>query len=391
MKPPEYYRGREQTYLKHFLLERYLGRVAYNIFSFKNDFVYVDGFSGPWKSEDEHYEDTSFVIALNELRKIRDGFRVRGRHVGIRCLFIEKDPFAFRQLVQAVNSVEDFNVKVLEGPFESLIPLILQFIGDSFSLVFIDPTGWTGFGLKEISPILRHRPGEVLLNFMFDPVNRFLEHPRPDIAATYDPLFGGGNWHVEVEALVNSGLTREEAVLTVYRERFRSAGDFTHVTSTRILKPLADRSYFHLVYGTRHWKGLVEFRAVEKKAVDLQERVHNAAKYAHRVRRTHQLELFGPGHLPGVPRSFEAERANQIEAALGTLRELITDSPGIKYEKILDHLLEHPLVWESDIKHWLNEMCSSGEIQIKGLPGRTRTPKPGCVIAWADVAERKPQ
>ena len=31
MKPVEYYRGREQTYLKHFFLERYLERVAYVI------------------------------------------------------------------------------------------------------------------------------------------------------------------------------------------------------------------------------------------------------------------------------------------------------------------------------------------------------------------------
>jgi len=47
----------------------------------------------------------------------------------------------------------------------------------------------------------------------------------------------------------------------------RAAGGFTHVTSTRILMPAADRTYFHLVYGTRHVKGLVEFRKVEEKVV----------------------------------------------------------------------------------------------------------------------------
>ncbi len=68
MKSPESYRGREQTYIKHFFLEKYLERVAWNIFSFRDEFVYVDGFSGPWKSEDETFEDTSFVIALKQLR-----------------------------------------------------------------------------------------------------------------------------------------------------------------------------------------------------------------------------------------------------------------------------------------------------------------------------------
>ncbi len=98
MKPPEYYRGREQTYLKHFFLERYLERVAYNILSFKTNFVYVDGFSGPWKSEDEAFEDTSFVIALNELRIIRDGLEQLDRQVNMRCLFVEKNPEVFAQL-----------------------------------------------------------------------------------------------------------------------------------------------------------------------------------------------------------------------------------------------------------------------------------------------------
>jgi len=48
MKSIEYYRSeREQTYLKHFFLERYLERAGFNICSFKDDFVYVDGFFWP--------------------------------------------------------------------------------------------------------------------------------------------------------------------------------------------------------------------------------------------------------------------------------------------------------------------------------------------------------
>ena len=54
MKEHGYYKGREQTYLKHFFLEKYLDRVAHKILSFQNDFVYVDGFSGPWKSNKTH-------------------------------------------------------------------------------------------------------------------------------------------------------------------------------------------------------------------------------------------------------------------------------------------------------------------------------------------------
>lgn len=96
MKPPEFYRGREQTYIKHFFLEKYLERVAWNISSFRDDFVYVDGFSGPWKSEDEAFEDTSFVIALKQLRRVREDVGRRKRHdIQMRCLFNDNNPDAF--------------------------------------------------------------------------------------------------------------------------------------------------------------------------------------------------------------------------------------------------------------------------------------------------------
>ena len=59
MNSPEYYKGKEQTYLKHFFLERYLETVAFHIGYTYREFVYVDCFSGPWKAADEQLADTS--------------------------------------------------------------------------------------------------------------------------------------------------------------------------------------------------------------------------------------------------------------------------------------------------------------------------------------------
>jgi hypothetical protein len=137
VKPPEYYRGREQTYLKHFFLERYLERVTYNIGSFQNEFVYVDGFSGPWKSGDEPLDDTSFMIAIKKLRQVREGLGKIGRTPKIRCLFVEKDPESYRALEAAVRHVTDIQVQPLNGEFEQSIPEVLKFVAKAFSLVFI--------------------------------------------------------------------------------------------------------------------------------------------------------------------------------------------------------------------------------------------------------------
>ena len=167
MKNAEYYAGREQTYIKHFFLERYLERVAYNIGSFADRFVYVDGFSGPWRSVDEAAEDTSFMIAITKLREVVDGLSKINIHPAIKCVFIEKDPSAYDALCRAVREVQDFPISTINGEFEELIPNILEEIGRDFSLTFIDPTGWTGFGLNKIEKLLRHKPGEVIVNVMF--------------------------------------------------------------------------------------------------------------------------------------------------------------------------------------------------------------------------------
>lgn len=365
MKSIDYYnRGREQTYLKHFFLERYLERVGFNICSFKDDFVYVDGFSGPWKSRDEQSEDTSFMIAIQELRKVREGIAKQGRRPPkIRCVFVEKDPKAFRELQHAVQGITDIEITAIPGEFEQVIPEVLKSIGQSFSLVFIDPTGWTGFGLQRITPILQHVPGEVIVNFMFDYINR-------SFGVSFDDLFGGAGWDVSMT---------EDETIQLYSERMKVAGRFDHVTSTRTLNPTSDRTYFYLVYGTRHWKGLLEFRKVEKRFAEEQERVRLTAKQRKRIDKTGQTEMFSDVPLSTTPRSLEQERRDKKEQALLRLKELVRRNDRIQYEKVLGSLLEIPLVWQSDV----NEMIMSlrgKELEVEGLKPPERTPKRGHVI-----------
>jgi three-Cys-motif partner protein len=371
MKSIEQYRDREQTYLKHFFLERYLERVGFNICSFKDDFVYVDGFSGPWKSRDEQFEDTSFMIAIRELRKVREGIARQGhRPPTIRCVFVEKDPKAFRELQQAISGVTDLEITAIPGEFEQVIPNILNAIRHSFSLVFIDPTGWTGFGLERIAPILQHAPGEVIVNFMFDFINR-------RFGVTFDDLFGGPGWDVSMS---------EDETIQLYSERMKTAGLFNHVTSTRILKPTSDRTYFYLIYGTRHWKGLLEFREVEKKFVEEQERVRLTTKQLKRIDKSGQTEMFSGAPGPISIQSFHQEREKNKEKALLWLRQWLRRNERGQYQDLLGSLLELPLVWRSDVNEMIMDLRGR-DLEVEGLQLRERTPKPHHVIVRKDHAD----
>src|SRR2546427_10233703 len=103
MKAPEYYKGKEQTYLKHFFLEKYLETVAFHIGYAQSEFVYVDCFSGPWRHEDEDLADTSIRISLDKLNYVRNVLAPHQKHPTIRAIFIENDPTAFDALQQALG------------------------------------------------------------------------------------------------------------------------------------------------------------------------------------------------------------------------------------------------------------------------------------------------
>ena len=62
------YEGREQTLVKHVVLEKYLLRFAMVVVTWADTINYVDGFSGPWNIKSEDFADSSFAIALRARR-----------------------------------------------------------------------------------------------------------------------------------------------------------------------------------------------------------------------------------------------------------------------------------------------------------------------------------
>jgi three-Cys-motif partner protein len=372
MRTPEFYKGKEQTYLKHFFLEKYLETVALHIgFSFPK-FVYVDGFSGPWRAAGEDIADTSFWIALKRLNYVREVLAAKKKSPNIKAVFVERLPSTFTSLQSAIQECKGhIDVVSFPGTFEDNIPKILDSVKQAFSFFFIDPTGWTGFGMEAIKPILRHTPGEVMINFMYDYINRFLNSRDPKIEAQLDALFGTKSWRA-----LRDTEDREYAIVDFYREQIRAAGGFQFVTSTRILKPTHDRAYYHLIYATRNPKGITEFRAVEKKAVAEQEQIRWTAKRQVREDRSGQAELdLKP--IESLESDLNRERSKLMKRAEDRILNLLRLGPH-GYDNICPRILELPLVWESDFKSILLSMRDNKKIHIDGMGPLGRVPKTGC-------------
>src|SRR5438034_11050293 len=86
------YTGREQAYVKHYLLEKYLTPLAYKVGSKWGSFVYIEGFSGPWQTTQPDYADSSFGVAVNTLRQVRKGLRETwDRELPMHIILVEQD------------------------------------------------------------------------------------------------------------------------------------------------------------------------------------------------------------------------------------------------------------------------------------------------------------
>ena len=373
MKPVEYYKDREQTYLKHLFLERYLETVAYHIGYSHREFVYVDCFSGPWRTADEELGDTSIRIALDRLNTVRNRLAELKRYSTIRAIFVEKSPPAFASLQHALKEHRgDIKTVAFPGSFEENIPGILDQIGSTFAFFFVDPTGWSGFAMENLRPILKHSSGEVMINFMYDFINRFLGFQNASNEGSLDRCFGTPTWRPIREAP-----DRESAIVNLYMEQVRSTGGFPYVTSSRILKPLHARAYFHLIYATRNPKGMEEFRKVERKVVTEQDNIRGAAQREHREQRSGQPEFdFALDHPSNA---FQVERTQQLRMAKATIIELLRRGP-MQYEILQPLILQLRLVWKSDVNKILADMRKAELMWIDGLGPRERVPKSGCTL-----------
>ena len=204
----------------------------------------------------------------------------------------EEDPEAYANLRDAVAPFHkaggDFEVRTYQGKFEDSIAMIQGFIGRSFPLIFIDPTGWTGYPFEKIKPLFQRNKCEVLINFMYDFVNRFASADDENILASLDPILGGPGWRERLDYRLPRGL----AVEKLFRDTLRSAGKFDFVVSTKIDKSTVERPHFFIAYGTKSSKGLKAFRDVEYDALREHAKNRASAKEQQREEKLGMTDLF---------------------------------------------------------------------------------------------------
>lgn len=188
------YDGREQSRAKHDILRRYLEPFSNKILSAWKSIDFIDGFSGPWKNSDtKKLSDTSIGISL---RTLSDVAEARGHSAGspqIRCIFNEKDPKAYARLKEYTERARKefplIEIMTFEGEFSKNADVIRKAANNQFQLLFVDPTGYTGFPPSALK-LFGNRSSEIIVNFMRSFMERFVSGDHLDKEAALVGLVG---------------------------------------------------------------------------------------------------------------------------------------------------------------------------------------------------------
>ena len=231
-----------------------------------------------------------------------------------------------------------------------------------------------------IAPLLRMEPGEVLINLMTKDVRRFIESPEEETQASFEKLFGRSGVKARVAGL--QGLERDDAVVEEYGASVRTFGMFKYVCSAIVLHPERDRTHFHLVYGTRHRRGVDVFKEAEKKAMGIQETARAAAQERRRQQTTGMASLFGDTVHDSV--YYNRLRQHYIDRSSRLVRDLLEQMKRVPYDEIWDAAMAQPMTWESDLKDWLRRWHEEGLITHEGWAPRQKVPHldEGNVVVW---------
>jgi uncharacterized protein (DUF885 family) len=127
-----------------------------------------------------------------------------------------------------------------------------------------------------------------------------------------------------------------------------------------VLHPRKNRTHYNLIYATRSIIGLQTFRAVERKALQLQDVVRSDLQQRAREAGG-QGELFdsqtlSTRYLDQLAEKYRGQAEHELD-------RLLSAQAKHDYDDVAARLMEYPMVAEREVKEWLKARRKSGAIR----------------------------
>ncbi|MFH1466500.1 MAG: three-Cys-motif partner protein TcmP [Pseudomonadota bacterium] len=378
MEIPATYTDREQTWLKHEILRGYLQSWAMKLGSVARTLWYVDCFAGPWEARAENLEDTSVAIGLHALNEAADFWTARGKQIRVRAVFVEAKPASFARLQEYVGeNAGVVEATTLQGHFVERVPDIQGLLGRDPAFIFVDPTGWKGVAMRGTAPLVRVARRDVMVNVMFDHINRFKDAPLDFIRDQLRDFFGLEG------ADIPAGLD-EEGLMRLYRQQLREHGGLRYLADIAVPVPTVDRTYFRLVVGGHDKEVLRLFRDEEARVAGRRAATVRAqAKARDMEQRTGQVGLFG-GHSAPEDKPYATRRDADLSTIRRLLPKLIGRSGGrVRFAALWSEILQEHHVTCINLSDCIRELEGEHRVVVHRENPRARALKDGDIIELA--------
>jgi len=239
-----FWRYEEQTKVKHLIFSTYFDKWI-KILGKWNRLNYFDCFAGcgAYIDKNKNIYYGSPILAAEKIKENNEHLFRR-----VNMVIIEKDKENLENLIKIfVYKKLNVNIKLIHNDFNNAINLILSSNEKELnpSFFFVDPFGFK-INFSTIEKIMEIEKSEVIINFMYNSINRFLIDA---IEPTLNNLFNCEDW----KNYKNTTMNREKKIIDLYRSQLKKIAKY--VFYCPISFPIKKRTYYYLYHLTNHHKG----------------------------------------------------------------------------------------------------------------------------------------
>lgn len=365
------YAGREQSKAKHDIYARYLVPFSTKILSTWQTIDVIDGFAGPWRNNDaENLSDTSIGVSLRELSKVAEQLDHDASSPRIRCIYNEADPKSYQVLKAFIERSKPkyplLKLMTFEGMFEQNSAAIDRAADHQFRLLFVDPTGYSGFPPSCLRRFDNGRSFEIIVNMMRSFLERQATGGHPDTQKNLTGLVGAER----ADRLVDGDLSIE-VVEQEYLKMLKEDLGFKYACYSPIHNPDRDQIHFNLAYGTNHPEGLEVLRNAEFKALSDHDRTRFTKKVDQKGgdlfgNMLDELEVRGP---------YLRARQEHSEKVEATIRSVLIQRGTTEFFELSARVQEQLYLKRTEIGAAVVKMTKAGAVSDQWMQPRQQKPR----------------
>lgn len=247
------------TLAKHAILRNYLNAWLPIMTSWNGRVIFIDGFAGP--GEYKRGEPGSPKIALEAALGQRQTIRAE-----VKFIFIEAMEERYKYLKHMLNSLyksrlpSNLSYIVICAKFDETLSTILDYLEEKKSIIaptfaFIDPFGYSDTPFHVIERLMKHSKCEVLINFNYEELNRFLSVESQ--WAHFDKQFGTSDWRKAL--IIQEPHERHRYLHDLYKYQLEKVAGITFVRSFQ-MKNKGNRTDYFLFFGSQAYQGLRQMK-----------------------------------------------------------------------------------------------------------------------------------